>query len=237
MNIRLFIMLLIMSVFFFSNLMVSLAAVPQACMDADNHINLRAKKNLYTKCIYSGKLSENESSIYYTKRGIAYEYLGESKLAIKDYDSAILTNSKYYDAYIQRGIIYFKLDDFKHAIKDFEKALELRPNYSKAYNNLAWVLATSRDPQHRDGERALKLIETALQLSKIDNFRILDTLAAVYAEMGQFDKAIDAQLKSIKIAEEIGEEDAVIKLRDALSDYKRNRTHYTKSTRNSLIIK
>lgn len=223
---RFVICLFILSVFFFSNCFIGWAALPQVCIDAERYTNLKIKKNLYTQCIQSGKLSANESSIIYAKRGVIYEHLKENELAIRDYDRSIQQNPKFYDAYIRRGIIYNNLGDFKQAIQDFEKAIELRPNNRKAYNNLAWLLATCEDPQYRDGERALKLIQTALRLSKIDDFYMLDTLAAVYAELGQFDKAIDAQSKAIKLSEERGEKNLSNKFREVLSDYEMNRKHY-----------
>jgi hypothetical protein len=48
----------------------------------------------------------------------------------------------------------------------------------------------------------------------------------VYAELGQFDKAIDIQSKAIKISEERGEKETSNKLREVLSDYEQNRKHY-----------
>ena len=214
----------------------SWAQLPQECIDAEKQLNLEKKKYLYTQCINTGKLSENESSIYYTKRGSVYEYLGQNKLAIRDYDSAIMTNYKFYDAYIKRGIVHYKIDNYNQSIKDFQKAIELRPNNMKAYNNLAWVLVTSKDPEYRDGKKALALIQTALQISKFDDFRVLDTLAAVYAEIGQFDKAADAQSKSIEIAEDRGEAELLDNLRAALSYYEMNRKYFKENSRNSLII-
>ena len=214
----------------------SWAVLDQSCIDAENHINLKKKIKLYTQCIRSGKLSDNEYSIYYTYLGITYEHLGDNILAIKNYDQAILMNSKFYDAYIKRGIIYYKLGDFKHSIQDFENAIDLRPNNRKAYNNLAWVLVTSEDPSYRDGPKALMLVQTALHLYNFDDFRIMDTLAAVYAELGQFDKATDAQSKSIKIAEKRGEAELLDELREALSNYEMNRKYYKENLRNSLII-
>jgi hypothetical protein len=56
-----------------------------------------------------------------------------------------------------------------------------------ARNNLAWILATYPDDLIRDGDRALALIAPIATL--YDNWQHLDTLAAAYAEVGDFELA------------------------------------------------
>ncbi|HZR17580.1 MAG TPA: protein kinase [Verrucomicrobiae bacterium] len=66
-------------------------------------------------------------------------------------------------------------------------------------NQLAWRLATSANPQVRDGRTAVRLAERAVDLTKRKNPNLLDTLAAAYAETGQFNKALTIQLEAISI--------------------------------------
>jgi tetratricopeptide (TPR) repeat protein len=61
-----------------------------------------------------------------------------------------------------------------------------------AQNNLAWLLATVANSQLRNGGEALKLARRANQLSGSSNPLILRTLAAAYAETGDFKRAISA---------------------------------------------
>ncbi len=177
----------------------------------------------------TGKLSIKKKFEFYTRRGNIYKGLKEYKLAIRDYDRAILTSSKSFNAYINRGEANYNLGNYEQAIQDNEKAIELRPNNRKAYNNLAFILVTSEDPQYRNGERALNLIQMAMKLSTFDYFPILDTLAAVYAELGQFDIAVDTVSKAIKQSEERGDEEHINLFKEMLSDYKLNRKYYLKS--------
>lgn len=67
----------------------------------------------------------------------------------------------------------------------------------KATNRLAWLLATSTDDEIRDGIRAVRMMERFLQRVKVTP-EYLDTLAASYAEAGDFDSAISTQQKAIK---------------------------------------
>jgi hypothetical protein len=54
------------------------------------------------------------------------------------------------------------------------------------------VLTTSRDASLRNGAEALELAERAVELSKGAQARIIATLAASYAEAGEFPKAVAA---------------------------------------------
>lgn len=72
-----------------------------------------------------------------------------------------------------------------------ECAVEHR--YLTALNNLAWFLATCPDDDVRDGRRAIALLEPAMDQSA----QMLDTLAAAYAETGDFDHAGELQHQAI----------------------------------------
>ena len=66
-------------------------------------------------------------------------------------------------------------------------------------NELAWSLATSADPNLRDGTNAVVLADKAVAATSRKNASYLDTLAAAYAETGQFEKAVTAQQEAIAL--------------------------------------
>jgi tetratricopeptide (TPR) repeat protein len=72
-------------------------------------------------------------------------------------------------------------------------------NDAEALNNLAWLLATSPDPELRDGPRAVESAEKALAATKRRNVRYLGTLAAAYAEAGDFGKAVSTQKEAMAL--------------------------------------
>jgi tetratricopeptide (TPR) repeat protein len=90
------------------------------------------------------------------------------------------------------------------AIGYYEKALRLSPESIPAQNNLAWLLATSVNSAIRNGTKALELASEANRLSREKNPLVLRTLAAAYAELGQFLNALQAAQTALRIASEQG---------------------------------
>ena len=86
-----------------------------------------------------------------------------------------------------------------------EKAVRMMPEAvnedirSSLLNNLSWLLATSPEDGVRDGERALELGLKACELTNYAEAHILSTLAAAYAEKGDFEKAIEFATKAVDI--------------------------------------
>ena len=118
-----------------------------------------------------------------------------------------------------RGDAYLNIGDHGAAIADFEAALKIEPEDTALLNNLAWVLATSPDDELRDGKRAIELATKACELTEYKKPHILSTLAAAYAETGDFDKAREWSDKSIEVnradldeAQKKGDEDQVTEL-------------------------
>ena len=93
----------------------------------------------------------------------------------------------------------------KHAeaIAVYEKAYALEPKDAGLLNNFAWVLATSPEAKLRDGDKALELATQACELTDYKLPHILSTLAAAYAETGDFENA----RKWIDKALEIGDQE------------------------------
>ena len=129
-----------------------------------------------------------------TMRGISWDEKGEFDFAIKDYDELIRLKPDDSVAYNNRGSAYSKKKDYDRAIKDYDEAIRFDPKNVRAYNSNAWLLATCPDAKHRDGKKAVELASKAFE--QTNTSAALDTLAAAYAESGDFDKAVTAQKKA-----------------------------------------
>ena len=88
------------------------------------------------------------------------------------------------------------------AIKLFGELIEEFPNDYFAKNNLAWLYATSKHPEFRDGDMAVRLAQDALILAPAD-YHVWSTLAEGYYLSGNFDKS----LRAAKVALALGERD------------------------------
>ncbi len=63
----------------------------------------------------------------------------------------------------------------------------------------AWLLATASDASLRNGAEAVRLGESAMTVQP-SNAEVLDTLAAAYAEEGQFSRASSTETHALELA-------------------------------------
>ena len=103
--------------------------------------------------------------------------------------------SYYYD----RALLWKHNGDYESAVADLTRALELQPEHPRLLNELAWILSTCGADQIRNGRRSVELAQKAVEITKRKNPQCLDTLAAAYAETGQFDMAVKAQQQAISL--------------------------------------
>jgi Tol biopolymer transport system component len=68
-----------------------------------------------------------------------------------------------------------------------------------ALRRVAWILATSRYAELRDGPKAVAYAEKAIAVTSRKNAGLLAILAAAYAEAGNFPRAIGAQKEAIAL--------------------------------------
>jgi tetratricopeptide (TPR) repeat protein len=98
------------------------------------------------------------------------------------------------------GVLLVQNGDVQGGIAQWEKSLEIDPNDGNALNNLAWILATFPADAIRDGKRAVALAEKATTLPGGAVPIVFRTLAAAYAESGDFAKAINVAQHAIDLA-------------------------------------
>jgi tetratricopeptide (TPR) repeat protein len=93
-------------------------------------------------------------------------------------------------AHYQLALTFTRQGKLLDALPHYREAVRLSPNFADALNRLAWILATSPDPQIRKSSEAIALAERACQVTGYKKPAVLETLAAAYAEAGRFDEAV-----------------------------------------------
>lgn len=164
----------------------------------------------YTQAI---RLKPDDAGAY-SARAHAYYQLRRYQGAVSDYTRAVQLAPQDAAARADRGDIYANLGYWSQAAADYRQAVELDDSYGRAYMGAAWVMATCPDQRFRDAKLAVESAQKAVALDGEDDWRYLDTLAAAYANAGDYEKAQTAVAKAIDKAPD--SRDAALKARQAL---------------------
>ncbi len=128
-----------------------------------------------------------------------YQISKKPELAVATYGQVIEAEPKNATGFRGRADAYLSLGKQAEAVTDYEAALAIDPKNSGVLNNLAWLLATSPDQALRNGKRSIELATLACEVTEFKQAHILSTLAAAYAETGNFDEAMKWSEKAVKL--------------------------------------
>lgn len=122
--------------------------------------------------------------------------------AVACFDAAIRLNPKSAYAFDNRAYAYELQGQYQKAIADYTEAIRVNETYHYSYNNLAWLKATCPEATFRNGREAVELAKKACELTGWNSAEDLATLAASYAEAGNFPGALEWQTKAIANAKD-----------------------------------
>ena len=112
---------------------------------------------------------------------------GKTSEAISAYRAALQTNPVSPSASQNLASALWSVGNHRESLGVLNRGLAASPQDRELQIQLAWRLATAPEPTLRDGPRALSLALSAGMTPP--SLEDLDTLAAAYAELGQFEKA------------------------------------------------
>ena len=134
------------------------------------------------------------------KLGTTLAFEGKTDEAITQLRAALQSDPADASAHFQLGSLLGQRGQTVEAISHYQQSLKLRPDAPEVLNNLAWIRATSADPALRNGPEAVREALKACELTHDQQPLFLGTLAAAYAEAGDFANAISTATRARDLA-------------------------------------
>ena len=150
---------------------------------------------------------------------------GDYKEALDYLDRAVASHPALSSVYAKLGLMLDDENRAAAATRYYRKALEYNPDDLASLNNLAWILATHPDVGLRNGAEAVTLARRACDLTHDQQAPLLGTLAAAYAEAGDFEAAASSCEKAISLAESSGQTSIRDRNRSLLERFKSHRPY------------
>ncbi len=215
----------------------ALAIAPDAVDGVDMRSRVASQEGRFADAITDLEMLvrfDSSNVDWIIRLGSLYQADKRPRLAIKLFDELLKQKPKEWRAQRVRGDAKLSINDHAGAIADYEAALKIIEamdskkieeediDFSGLLNNLAWVLSTSPQDSVRDGKRSLELGLKACEATEYKQAHILSTLAACYAETGDFENARKWSEKAVELgAEEDNEQ--LEQLKRELEGYKENK--------------
>ena len=122
--------------------------------------------------------------------GSALVSRGDPGEALPHFLEALRVSPEYRDAHYNIGHAYVLRGARATAIEHFRQVVRLDPDWAPGLSELAWLLATAPEDALHDAGQAVRLAEHAADMTGKRDAKILDVLAAAYADAGSFERAL-----------------------------------------------
>lgn len=159
-------------------------------------------------------------------RAAVFNAMDDFTNVVRDCSSSLRLNPQDAKVLVMRGHAYWQNADYKAALNDFRSAIQTDPANPEAFNQLAWIRSTCPEASLRDGPAAVSAALRACELTGWQNASNIDTLAAAYAESGDFQKAIRFQNRAIELSGE-----SVLGMKERLLDYMHARPYRDRTSK------
>jgi len=126
--------------------------------------------------------------------------LGQIDEAIVQFRNILEIRPGDIDARNNYGKVLYRQGKYSEAVEQWRFAIQLKPDHVGVVNQLAWTMATCPDESIRRAKESLFLAKWATQLTAEKDPTVLATLAAAYAESGQFSEAVASAEKAMALA-------------------------------------
>jgi tetratricopeptide (TPR) repeat protein len=145
--------------------------------------------------------------------------LGQTDEAIELVNKAIQQEPEFAGSYDHLGRLLLRAGRKGEAFKAYERAMQQFPEDQTLALQLAWMLATSSEPNIRDARRSFQLADGVCKTNKYTDPQCLYVLAAAYADTGDFSGAIKLAQRADQIAMASGQNQLSNQIKIHLKSY------------------
>jgi Tfp pilus assembly protein PilF len=144
---------------------------------------------------------------------------GMSDEAVQQLQRTLALDPRSIDAHLSLSKAFVAKGDFRSAVAQLQKATAVDANNVRPVADLAWLLAVCPQADVRDGAKAVGLAKRACAVTGYKNPVLLNTLAAAYAEQGDFSAAVTTATSALRL---VTPQDAVLaqSIRENLEGYR-----------------
>lgn len=162
---------------------------------------------------------EPHSAALQYSMGIQFADIGDHEAACVAFERALSLAPALVDARIRLAQSLIVRGELPKGIAQYRLLVKVLPSRYDLANDLAWYLATSRADEIRNGAEAMRLARRACDGTGWRNVNYLDTMAAAYAEVGDFDRAKEVVNRARRFANEAEDMVTVEKLNERRRRY------------------
>lgn len=155
--------------------------------------------------------------------GVELSGQGEFNGAFTHLSEAVRLNPDHAEARSKLAIVLNLLGRPTEAIAQYREALRRKPDLVEALNNLAWMQATHPNAALRNGREAVELAGRACAATDRKQPVLLGTLAAAFAEAGEFERAVATATEARNLAGTLGQEDVAARNQVMLDLYRQGK--------------
>ena len=136
----------------------------------------------------------------YMARAFVLGHQQKWALAAQDFNTVLRFRPTNYLAAILRGWMNERLGNYKSSLAEYDRILSVRPlplTRALTLNSRAWLRATCPEASFRNAKQAIADAKAACCITSWGKPDHIDTLAAAYAEAGDFDSAVQFEQQAL----------------------------------------